>query len=150
MTISSDAFAPCFRPLHSASGICTGLEVGGRIAVNRLDHAPSDGAISDVPDEQQSACTKRPDLYRISICCIGCGGRLMDRPAGASGDGCPGGDLDRRLKLEVHGSRVASGAGLLASRELDDGPGLADPASAALSKCRRGKNTRHLPTGLFP
>lgn len=58
-------------------------------------------------------------------------------------------DFDRRLKLEFHGSRVTSDAGLLAYRELDDAFGLTELAAAALSECRRGKNTRHLLAGLF-
>jgi Transposase DDE domain group 1 len=58
-------------------------------------------------------------------------------------------DFGRRLKLEFHGSRVTSDAPLLAYRELDDALGLSDLAGTALSECRRGKNTRHLLTGLF-
>ena len=58
-------------------------------------------------------------------------------------------DFDRRLILEFHGSRITSDAGLLAYRELDDALGLTDLAGAALSECRRGKNTRHLLTGLL-
>ena len=58
-------------------------------------------------------------------------------------------NFDRRLKLEFHGSRITSDAGLLAYRELDDVLGLTDLGGAALSDLRRGKNTRHLLTGLL-
>ncbi len=58
-------------------------------------------------------------------------------------------EFDRRLKLEFHGSKVTSDAGLLAYRELDEALGLTEIAGAALSDLRRGKNTRHLPTGLL-
>src|SRR5664280_1724413 len=73
----------------------------------------------------------------------------MEHPAGEADDGSLRVDFDRRLKLEFHGSRITSDAGLLAYRELDDALGLTDLAGAALSECRRGKNTRHLLTGLF-
>ena len=58
--------------------------------------------------------------------------------------------FDRRLKLEFHGSRITSDAGLLAYRELDDALGLPDLAGSALSECRRGKNACHLLTGPLP
>ena len=53
-------------------------------------------------------------------------------------------DFDRRLKLEFHGSKIASDAGLLAYRELDQVLGPTGLGGAALSDLRRGKHTRHL------
>ena len=73
----------------------------------------------------------------------------MDHPAGESDDGALRVKFDRRLKLEFHGSRITSDAGLLAYRELDDALGLTDLAGATLSECRRGRNTRHLLAGLL-
>ena len=73
----------------------------------------------------------------------------MGHPAGEWNDGTIRVDFNRRLKLEFHGSRITSDAGLLAYRELDDALRLTDLAGAALAECRRGKNTRHLLTGLF-
>jgi hypothetical protein len=73
----------------------------------------------------------------------------MEHLAGESDDGPLRVDFDRRLKLEFHGSRITSDAGLLAYRDLDDALGLTDLAGDALSECRRGRNTRHLLTGLL-
>ncbi len=73
----------------------------------------------------------------------------MEHPEGESDKGALRVDFDRRLKLEFHGSRVTSDAGLLACRELDDALGLTELAAAALSERRRGKNTRHLCACLF-
>lgn len=73
----------------------------------------------------------------------------MDHPSGESDDGALRVDFDRRLRLEFHGSRITSDAGLLAYRDLDDALGLTDLASGVLSECRRGKNTRHLLAGLL-
>ncbi len=73
----------------------------------------------------------------------------MAYPMGELKRGCLRVDFDRRLKLEFHGSRITSDAGLLAYRELDDVLGLTDLGGAALSDLRRGKNTRHLLTGLL-
>ncbi len=58
-------------------------------------------------------------------------------------------DFDRRLKLEFHGSKVTSDAGLLPYRELDDAVGLTEIAGDALTDTRRGKNGRHGLVGQF-
>jgi hypothetical protein len=51
--------------------------------------------------------------------------------------------FDPRLKLEFHGSKVTSDAGLLAFRDLDDALGLTDLAGQILADTRTGKNGRH-------
>ncbi len=48
-------------------------------------------------------------------------------------------DFDRRLKLEYHGSRVTSDAGLPVYSELDDAIGLTGMAGDELVDPRRGK-----------
>jgi hypothetical protein len=58
-------------------------------------------------------------------------------------------DFDRRLKLEFHGSKVTSDAGLLPYRELDDAVGLSEIAGDTLTDTRRGKNGRHGLVGQF-
>jgi hypothetical protein len=58
-------------------------------------------------------------------------------------------DFDRRLKLEFHGSKVTSDAGLLPYRDLDDALGLSEIAGDALTDTRRGKNGRHGLVGQF-
>jgi len=57
--------------------------------------------------------------------------------------------FDRRLKLEFHGSKVSSDAGLLPYRELDDAVELTEIAGDALTDSRRGKNGRHGLVGQF-
>ena len=57
--------------------------------------------------------------------------------------------FDRRLKLELHGSRVTSDAGLLAYRELDDALGLTAVAGDVLADSRTGKNGWHGVAGLL-
>ena len=57
--------------------------------------------------------------------------------------------FDRRLKLEFHGARITSDAGLLAYRELDDALGLTATAASTLAEGRRGRNIRHRLLGLL-
>src|SRR3954464_763848 len=51
--------------------------------------------------------------------------------------------FDRRLRLEFHGAKVTSDAGLLAYRELDDALQLTDSSADELHDTRTGRNTRH-------
>ena len=73
----------------------------------------------------------------------------MAHPMGESKDGVLRLDFDRRLKLEFHGSKVTSDAGLLPYRELDDAVGLTESAGDILTDTRRGKNGRHGLVGQF-
>ena len=73
----------------------------------------------------------------------------MARPMGESKDGVLRLEFDRRLKLEFHGSKVTSDAGLLPYRELDDAVGLTEIAGDVLTDTRRGKNGRHGLVGQF-
>ena len=52
-------------------------------------------------------------------------------------------DFDGTLKMEFHGTKVTSDAGLLADRELDEAFGLTEMSGLYLSDQRVGKNLQH-------
>ena len=51
--------------------------------------------------------------------------------------------FDKRLRLEFHGARITSDAGLLACRELDGVLRLAEMAPTYLQETRGGRNVQH-------
>ncbi len=51
--------------------------------------------------------------------------------------------FDKRLRLEFHGARITSDAGLLAYRELDEVLGLTEMAPIYLQETRGGRNVQH-------
>ena len=53
-------------------------------------------------------------------------------------------DFDRRLKLEFHGSKVSSDAGLLPYRELDDAVGLSEIAGDVLTDNPQHRVRHHI------
>src|SRR5919202_420107 len=73
----------------------------------------------------------------------------MQHPTGEAQDAALGLGLDRRLKLEFHGAKITSDAGLLACRELDHALGLSEIAGEALTDTRTGTNGRHALLGQF-
>jgi hypothetical protein len=67
----------------------------------------------------------------------------MEHLTGEAQDAALGLVFDRRIKLEFHGSKVTSDAGLLAFRELDDALGLSQITADLLADTRTGQNSRH-------
>jgi len=51
--------------------------------------------------------------------------------------------FDKRLRLEFHGARITSDAGLLACRELDGALELTEAAPIYLEETREGRNVQH-------
>ncbi len=51
--------------------------------------------------------------------------------------------FDGKLRLELHGAKITSDAGLLPFRERDEAFRLTEAASVMFSDSRRGKNTQH-------
>ncbi len=73
----------------------------------------------------------------------------MAHPMGESKEGVLRLDFDRRLKLEFHGSKVTSDAGLPPYRELDDALGSTEMAGERFVDPRTGRNGRRGMNGLF-
>lgn len=58
-------------------------------------------------------------------------------------------EFDGEVKLEFHGAKVTSDAGLLAYRELDEVFGLTERGASLLVDARRGKNVQHTMVALL-
>jgi len=58
-------------------------------------------------------------------------------------------DFDHKLKLDFHGTKVTSDAGLLAYWGLDEALGLTLTSDSELRDMRTGRNTQHSVTALL-
>ena len=57
--------------------------------------------------------------------------------------------FDRAIKLQFHGARVSTDAGLFAYRDLDEAAQLTESGPADLLDFRTGPNIRHAMTALL-
>ena len=57
--------------------------------------------------------------------------------------------FDSTIKLEFHGARVSSDAGLFPFRDLDEAAQLTESSAAGLFDFRTGRNIRHVMTALL-
>ena len=57
--------------------------------------------------------------------------------------------FDRTIKLEFHGARVSSDAGLFPYRDLDEAAGLTESGATDLFDFRTGTNIQHGMTALL-
>jgi hypothetical protein len=75
--------------------------------------------------------------------------QMQENPMGESKKDALRVNFNRKLKLEFHGVKVTSDAGLLAYREIDNVFGLTDMVACEMTDNRTGKKTQHSITALL-
>jgi hypothetical protein len=73
----------------------------------------------------------------------------LENPMGETSKDALRVNFDHKLRLEFHGTKVTSDAGLLAYRELDEALGLTTMSQSEFYDNRKGKNTQHNITALL-